>query len=53
MHNWTKDEMEEYEDYLDSLSDLEFQAELKFIELIGKAKEQGKAIVPYESEYVC
>ena len=25
MHNWTQDEMAEYEDYLDSLSELEFE----------------------------
>jgi hypothetical protein len=53
MHNWTKEEMREYEDYLDSLTEDEFEKELEFLRLIGNSKLEGKNLVPYESEYLC
>ena len=53
MHQWTRDEMREYEEYLDSLTEDEFEIELKFLETLGKAKQAGKQIVPYESEFLC
>ena len=53
MEKWSEEEMQEYEDYLDSLTMEEVEDELMFIQMIGKAKTEGKNIVYNESQYVC
>jgi len=40
----TKEEWEEYSEYLDSLSDEEFKIELQWLESVGKAKQRGSVV---------
>ena len=45
----TQDEWQEYADYLDELTDEEFQIELKWLESIGKAKQRGSIVSSVEN----
>lgn len=40
----THDEWEEYSEYLDELTDEEFNIELAWLESIGKAKQRGSVV---------
>ena len=45
----THDEWEDYADYLDDLSDEEFQIELAWLESVGKAKQRGSVVSSVEN----
>ena len=40
----TAEEWQEYSDYLDTLSDEEFEIEMEWLKSIGKAKQRGSII---------
>jgi hypothetical protein len=40
----TREEWEEYSEYLDDLSDEEFKIELQWLESVGKAKQRGSVV---------
>jgi len=40
----TKEEWQEYSEYLDDLSDEELKIELKWLESVGKAKQRGSVV---------
>ena len=48
---WCDEDWDDYEEYLQELSDKELEIELKFIEKLGKVKKQGKIIAPNQSFY--
>lgn len=43
------DEWEEYAEYLDELTDEEFEIELKWLESIGRAKQRGSIVTSVEN----
>ena len=45
--NITREEWEEYEEYLDSLTDEELKIEMAWLKSIGKAKQRGSTISYY------
>ena len=45
----TNEEWEEYAEYLDELTDEEFEIELKWLESIGKAKQRGSIVSSVEN----
>jgi hypothetical protein len=47
----TTQEWQEYEEYLQELTDEELKIELKWLESIGQAKRRGSTVVPNESLY--
>ena len=47
----SKEEWEEYNDYLAELTDDELKIELEWLETIGKAKKRGSTIVQNQSYY--
>ena len=47
----TGEEWEEYQDYLDGLTDEQLQIELQWIRSIGEAKKRGSTVVPNYSYY--
>ena len=47
----TRDEWEEYEEYLDELTSEELEIELKWLASVGEAKRRGSFIIPNESLY--
>jgi hypothetical protein len=47
----TQEEWQEYEEYLEELTDEELKIELQWLESIGQAKKRGSTIVPNESYY--
>ena len=47
----SKEEWEEYNDYLAELTDDELKVELEWLETIGKAKRRGSTIVQNQSYY--
>jgi hypothetical protein len=47
----TTQEWQEYEEYLQELTDEELKIELKWLESIGQAKRRGGTVVPNESLY--
>ncbi len=48
---WSDEDWDEYEEYLLSLTAKELEIELKVLETLGKAKKEGKNIVPSETFY--
>jgi hypothetical protein len=40
----TAEEWQEYSDYLDTLSDEEFEIEMEWLKSVGKAKQRGSFI---------
>lgn len=48
---WSDEEWDDYEEYLQELSDKEIEIELKFLKALGKVKKQGKNIIPNQSYY--
>jgi len=49
---WNDEDWDDYEEYLQSLSAKELEIELKLLETLGKAKKEGKIIVPSETFYI-
>lgn len=47
----TQEEWQEYQEYLDGLSEQELKIELEWLESIGQAKKRGSTVVPNESLY--
>lgn len=47
----TNEEWEEYQEYLNELSDDEFQIEMQWLQSIGEAKQRGSTVVPNNSYY--
>ena len=47
----TVEEWEEYQEYLDELTDDEFEIELQWLQSIGEAKMRGSTVVPNYSQY--
>lgn len=45
----TLEEWQEYSEYLDDLTDEEFEIELQWLESIGKAKKRGSVVISAES----
>lgn len=45
----TDEEWQEYSDYLDDLTDEEFEIELKWLESIGRAKQRGSIVTSVEN----
>jgi hypothetical protein len=48
---WSDEDWDDYEEYLQKLSAKELQNELQLLRAIGKAKREGKNIVPNETFY--
>jgi hypothetical protein len=46
----THEEWEEYSEYLDSLSDEEFNIEMEWLKSVGKAKQRG-SFMSFEENY--
>jgi hypothetical protein len=49
---WTDDEWQDFEEYMECLSDEEYAAEIKWIESLAQAKMEGKNIVENQSYYL-
>ena len=47
----SQEEWEEYEEYLQELTDEELNIELQWLASVGEAKKRGSFIVPNESYY--
>ena len=47
----SQEEWEEYEEYLQELTDEELKIELQWLASVGEAKKRGCFIVPNESYY--
>jgi hypothetical protein len=47
----TQEEWEDYEEYLEGLTDEEVRIELEWLKSIGMAKQRGCTVVPNESYY--
>lgn len=47
----SQEEWEDYEDYLQELTQEELKVELQWLSSIGEAKKRGSFIVPNESYY--
>lgn len=45
----TSEEWQEYEDYLNELTDEEFEIEMQWLESIGRAKQRGSVITSVEN----
>ena len=45
----TLEEWEEYSEYLDNLTDEEFEIELNWLESVGKAKKRGSVVTSVEN----
>jgi len=48
---WSDEDWDDYEEYLQNLSAKEIEIELKLLQSLGKAKKEGKNIVPNETFY--
>jgi hypothetical protein len=48
----TKEEWEEYSEYLDSLSNEELKIELEWLKSVGKAKQRGSLISFIENDTI-
>ena len=48
---WSNEDWDDYEEYLQNLSANELEIELKLLHSLGKAKREGKNIVPNETFY--
>ena len=48
---WSDEDWDDYEEYLQNLSAAELEIELKLLKTLGKAKKEGKNIVPNETFY--
>ena len=48
---WSDEDWDDYEEYLQNLSAKEIEIELKLLHSLGKAKKEGKNIVPNETFY--
>jgi hypothetical protein len=51
-NGWSDSEWQEYNEYLQCLSDEDLQVELSWIETLCQVKKSGKTIVANESEYL-
>ena len=49
---WTEEEWNDFEDYLECLSDEEYALEIKWIESVAQVKMEGKNISTIESYYL-
>ena len=49
---WSDNDWDDYEEYLQSLPPIQLKNELKSLELLGKAKANGKNIVVNNSYYI-
>ena len=47
----SQEEWEEYEEYLQELTDEELKIEMAWLKSVGEAKKRGSFIVPNESYY--
>lgn len=47
----SQEEWEDYEEYLQELTDEELKIELQWLESIGEAKRRGSTVVPNQSYY--
>jgi hypothetical protein len=47
----SQEEWEEYQDYLNELTDDEFEIEMKWLQSIGEAKQRGSTVVQNNSYY--
>jgi hypothetical protein len=48
---WSDEDWDDYEEFLQSLNEEELENELKMLKSLGKAKKEGKNIVPNETFY--
>lgn len=49
---WTSEEWDDFEEYMECLSDEEYVQEIKWIESLAQAKIEGKNIIINESYYL-
>lgn len=49
---WTVEEWEDFEEYLECLSDEEYEVELRWLESVAQAKMEGKFITENDSYYL-
>lgn len=47
----TNEEWQEYQEYLDELTDEEFKIEIQWLQSIGEAKKRGSTVVINNSYY--
>jgi hypothetical protein len=48
---WSDEDWDDYEEFLQNLSAEELEIELKLLETLGKAKKDGKFIIPSNTFY--
>ena len=48
---WNDEDWDDYEEYLQNLSAEELEIELKLLKTLGKAKKDGKFIIPSNTFY--
>lgn len=48
---WSDEDWDDYKEFLQNLSAQELENELKMLKTLGKAKKEGKNIVPNETFY--
>ena len=48
---WNDEDWDDYEEYLQNLSAEELESELKLLKTLGKAKKDGKFIIPSNTFY--
>jgi len=49
--SWSDEDWYDFEEYLQGLDCQEFKDELKFMEMLGKAKKSGKNVVVIDHYY--